>query len=43
MIHIEKIRRRATQTINTERDQDQIPEKEEDEEYEIIYMNRIIK
>ena len=32
MIHIEKIRRRAIQMINTERDQDQIPEKEEDEE-----------
>ena len=42
MIHIEKIKRRATQTINIGRDQDQIREKEEDE-YDIIYMNRIIK
>lgn len=42
MTHIEKTRRRATQMINIERDQDQIREKEEDE-YDIIYMNRIIK
>lgn len=36
MIHIEKIKRRAIQTINIERDLDQIPEREEDDECEII-------
>ena len=35
MIHIEKIKRRAIQTINIERDLDQILEREEDD-YDII-------
>ena len=36
MIHIEKIKRRAIQMINIERDLDQILEREEDDEYDII-------